>query len=1176
MHYVFGDCVLDTERYVLHRAGQPVRLRPKVFQVLVYLLRQRERVVTKQELSERVWKGQAISDATLESTLSAVRRALGDHGRADRYIHTRHGYGYRFVAPVEEYTDPWPDAARESSLPVARAGAVLPHPSEEGGGEGEGPIIPSLVSPGAGERKLVTVLCCALSPTREMLVNLDTLHQQVHALYDLVQHEAQRYGGTVQPVVGERVLVVFGLPAAQEDHAQRAVLAALGLQQRLQQLPTAGGGASTPSPPFCMGVHTGPVAVGRLNGAEATAKAMVGETLTQAADVQTIAPPGVLLCSAATARLVRGVVRLKAMVSAAGPYLPTPVYQVVGLRPRRVPIGRHGGRPLSPFVGRDHELATLQALLRQAEAGRGQVVGLVGEPGLGKSRLLYEFRHRLRRQRLTYLAAGCLSYARATPYWPMRDLLRRQCGITADDPPATIIAKMHRGLEEVGMAPDEALPYLLHLLAVPVETPLTAILNPEAIRVRAIAGLIQLALQVARRRPLVLEVENLHWLDPSSEEVLTGLVERLAGAALLLLVTYRPGYRLPWLDKSYVTQVALAPLTPADSCQVVQAALRPTPVTETLVQAILARAVGNPFFLEELARAIGEHDATQWQPSEVPETVQAVLAARIDQLPILSKRLLQVAAVIGKDVLVPLLRAVAEGPEEELEEGLRRLQAAEFVDETGTVPDRVYTFRHVLVQEVAYQSLLAGARQQLHQRTAQVLAERFAVTVETQPELVAHHSTEAGLTEQGIVYWQRAGQQALQHSANPEAIRHLTRGLELLAMLPDTPARARQELDLQLALGPALMATKGQAAPEVERTYARAWALCQQVGETPQLFPTLRGLCRFYQSRGPLATARELGEQLYRLAQRATAPMPRLEAHDALASTLFLLGEYPAAQMHLEQGIALSDPAAQRAMVLSHGVAPGVRCLAMAANTQWCLGYPTQAVQRSQEALALAQALVHPQSLAYAQHIAVTVYHRRRDTPAVQVQAEALLTLATAQGLPLWVGHGTLWMGWALAMQGQHAVGLAEMHQGLVAVLDTGQTLSRPYQMVLLAGAAGHAGQVEEGLRWLDEALTVFAASGRGDMLTEAYRLQGELLLRQAIPDAAQAEACFQQALAVARRQQAKSWELRAAMSLSRLWQRQGKRDKALKLLAPIYGWFTEGFDAADLQEAKALLEGLS
>jgi predicted ATPase len=548
--------------------------------------------------------------------------------------------------------------------------------------------------------------------------------------------------------------------------------------------------------------------------------------------------------------------------------------------------------------------------------------------------------------------------------------------------------------------------------------------------------------------------------------------------------------------------------------------------------------------------------------------------ARLDRLPT-ARTVAQLGAVLGREFSYSVVQALTSVDEATLQAWLDQLVAAELLYQRGRPPRATYRFKHALIQDAAYASLLKSTRQQMHRQVARVLEAQFPETVATQPELVAQHYTEAGLTEQAIPYWQRAGQQALQRSANLEAVRHLNTGLELLATLPETPARAQQELDLQLALGPALIATRGNAAPEVEQTYARARVLCAQIGETPHLFPALRGLCRFYLMRGTLPTARELGEQLDRLAQRETTPTLRLEAHEALGTTLFYLGEYATARMHFEQGIAFIDPTADRAMMLRPGVSPGAWCLAYVALTLWCLGYPVQALRRSQEALALARALAHPYSLGAVQHFAAFLHHRRRDAPAVQAQADTLLTLATAQGFPLLVGFGTCWRGWALALQGQREAGLALLHQGLAAVVATGQELSRPLYLVPLAEVAGHAGQVEEGLRLLTEALVSLEISGRGDLLVEAHRLQGELLLRQAVPDATQAEACFQQALAIARRQQAKSWELRAAMSLSRLWQQQGKRAEAHELLAPIYSWFTEGFDTADLQEAKALLEEL-
>jgi predicted ATPase len=455
------------------------------------------------------------------------------------------------------------------------------------------------------------------------------------------------------------------------------------------------------------------------------------------------------------------------------------------------------------------------------------------------------------------------------------------------------------------------------------------------------------------------------------------------------------------------------------------------------------------------------------------------------------------------------------------------------------------------------------------------LEEAYGAQVSQTAATLAVHFERGRDYQRAIQYLEQAAATAAQRHAPHEVIALLTKGLELLATLPETSARAQQELPLQLALGPALMATKGQAAPEVEQTYARARTLCAHVGEAPQLFPTLWGLHRFYANRGALSTARELGEQLVHLAQREPVPTHRLGAYVALGSTLYYLGDYAAAWTHLEQGLALTDLAAQRALVRRHGLAPGVWCLGFAANTLWCLGSPAQALRRGQEALTLAQELSHPYSLAFAQHCMASVHQRRREAAAVQEYAEALLTLATRQGFAFYRGFGLCWRGWALAAQGQGEAGLTQLRQGLEAIVAIAQTLSRPLCLVLLAEAAGQVGHVEEELSRLAEACTAREASERGDVLPEAYRLQGACLLRQAVPDVVQAEACFQQALALARHQQAKAWELRAALSLARLWQCQGKHTAARALLAPVYGWFTEGFDTADLQEAKALLAAL-
>jgi len=710
-------------------------------------------------------------------------------------------------------------------------------------------------------------------------------------------------------------------------------------------------------------------------------------------------------------------------------------------------------------------------------------------------------------------------------------------------------------------------------------------LSPQQQKRKTAEALVAWLVEAAERQPLLAVWEDLHWADPSTLELLSLIIDQSRTARMLTLLTCRPEFQPPWSPRSHLTHLTLNRFTHPQVERLIAQAMHGKSLPSEVVQQVVAKTDGVPLFVEELLKMILESGLVREEDERyvltgplpllaIPATLQDSLMARLDRLaPV--KEVAQLGAVLGRSFPYDLIQAVAPMDETTLQRGLAQLVDAELLYQRGHPPQAQYLFKHALIQDAAYQSLLRSTRQQYHLRIAQVLAEQFPETTQTQPELIAQHYTEAGLREQAIGYWQQAGQQALQRSANLEAVQHLTTGLELLTTLPGTSTWAQQELDLQLALGSALTATKGQAAPEVERAYVRARALCAQVGETPQLFPTLRGLCLFYQNSGALLTARELGEQLDRLAQRVAAPMLRLEAHEVLGSTLFFLGEYAAARMHFEQGSALANPTTQQSLMLNQGPVPGVRCLAFAANALWCLGAPAQSLQRSQEALTQAQALAHPYSLALARHFAAHLHHRRREAPAVQAQAKALLILATAQEFPLYTGYGTYWHGWALAMQGQSVEGLTQMHQGLATLLATGQTIARPFCLVLLAEAMGHAGQIAEGLHLLAEALAAFEASERGDMLTEAYRLQGEFLLLLAIPDAADAEACFHHALNIARHQQAKSLELRAAMSLSRLWQIQGKRVEAYQVLADIYGWFTEGFDTADLQEAKALLEEL-
>ncbi len=900
---------------------------------------------TKHELCAQVWPNQFISDATLGSTVRAVRQAIGDTGEAQQLIRTVHGYGYRCLAPVTVCTAP-----QAAAVPTAEGRGVLTPPLLVPEAEAAGPptlqtIPPSVPHPvlSPGERKVVTVLCCApvIPAADHASDDLDALYSLMQAFYACVQDTVQQYGGTLQPPMGDRVLAMFGAPLAQEDHVVRAGLAALALLQRLDEEPCPAGTSADVRLAVRIGVHTGLMVVGGLGDAPARLTALVGDVTAQAVALQEHAAPGTIFCSAAIARLIQGQLHCTAVgpVPLQGQASPAPAYTLHRGSPHRTPSGPLLGRVLSPFVGREQVMATLLALLAQAEAGRGQVVGVVGEAGMGKSRLVAEFCHSLEGRRLTVLLGRCRSYGGTTPYLPVLELLRHFCGLTEADSPEVSIAKVHHQLQAVGLASEEWAPVLLHFLGLQEDaTPLTA-LSPEARKARIVTLLTQLWLQASRQQPLLLVLEDLHWSDPSSEEWLGVLVERMVGAPLLVLGTYRPGYRPGWLDKSYVTQVTLAPLPDAASLRIVQEVLPPAAQTAPLVPRLLATAEGNPFFLEELARTVVEQGA-EAAVSSVPETIQAVLLARLDRLPATAKSLLQAAAVIGKDVALPLLQSITERSEESLQQDLAHLQAAEFLYETSLVPEPHYTFKHVLTQEVTYQSLLRRTRQQYHARIAQVLEAQFPTVALAQPELLAQHYTEAGLSEQAIPYWQQAGQQASNRSAHLEAISHFTAGIELLQTLPETPERLQHALTLHIALGSALIVTKGHAAPEVEHVYTQARALCQQVGETSELVPVLFGLWRFYNTRLQLHTARELGETLLRLALHGHDPALAVIAHYTLGATWFCLGVFPVAHQHMEESIARYTPDQRRALVFRMGQDLGVGCRARCRSDPLVAGVP--------------------------------------------------------------------------------------------------------------------------------------------------------------------------------------------------------------------------------------------
>ena len=935
-------------------------------------------------------------------------------------------------------------------------------------------------------------------------------------------------------------------------------------------------------------MHTGLVVIGEIGSSEKRENLALGETPNIAARVQGVAEPNTMVISAVTQRLVQGLFECQDL----GPQILKGIstllllYQVNAESAAQSRFEVAVGAGLTPLVGREEELGLLQRRWAQAKDGAGQAILLSGEPGIGKSRLVQTLKEQVVTEGATRLEFRCSPYHQSSALYPIIEHLQRLLQFQREEPPQVKLAKLQQILATYRFPQADTVPLLATVLSLPQPEgipPLT--LSPQKQKQKTHEALVAWIMEEAQKAAVYCAWEDLHWADPSTLEVLTLFLEQIPTTRIFTVLTFRPEFTPPWSSRSYLTQLTLNRLGRSHVEAMVENVTGGKALPSEVLQQIVTKTDGVPLFVEELTKMVLESElyggttpVSPLPPLAIPATLHDALMARLDRLaPV--REIAQIGAVLGREFSYDLIHAVSRLDESALQQGLHQLVEAELVYQRGLPPQAVYIFKHALIQDTAYQSLLKSKRQQLHQQIARVLEERFLETKETQPELLAHHYTESGLIAQAIPYWQRAGERATQRSANIEAIAHLTRGLELLQSLPDTPERTQQELELQLALANPLVSTKGYTAPEVERVYTRALDLCRQVGETPQLFWALLGLQVVYLVRAELKTARELAEQCLSLAQNNHNPAFLVQAHMVLGQTLLHLGEFAQAREHLEAGVALYDLQQHRPYGYGNPEDPNVVCLSYSALPLWFLGYPDQAQQRSHDALTLAYERSHPYSLGYALSGSATVHQLRREVRPVQERTGAMMALATEQGFPVYLALGSIRQGWALAAQGQIEEGISQIRQGLDAWRAMGTEVWRQFMVSLLVEAYGKGERVEEGLTVLAEAL----AANRSEERTheaELGRLRGELTLQASAQStesrAQEAEGYFLKSIDIARQQQAKSWELRASTSLARLWQQQDKREDARQLLAEIYGGFTEGFATKDLQEAKILLEELA
>jgi DNA-binding NtrC family response regulator/predicted ATPase len=1018
------------------------------------------------------------------------------------------------------------------------------------------------------ESRLVALVIAILHSTDEARTRAELGRD-----FGLVVQKVESFAGRIEDVGPSRIVAAFGVEPT-EDAARRAALAALAIQNALARRLHSEGRPALAR----IAIHADQCRVGNVGGrpqldldAKRRLMAILDALGEHAAVKSVVVSP--------QARSLLGP-RFDVEETDAVDTVTTPGVRLLGYQPHRFGPRDHA----APFVGREMQLATLRSRWDEARRGRGQLVAVIGEPGIGKSRLLHELRSAIGVGAMTYLEGRGESYAAGIPYYAVIDLLKGYFHIDDRDDPAAIGDKVTTELLDHALASDVA--PLLALLEAPVADPDWPMLDPPRRRQRTLEALTRFLLRLSQVKPTLLAVEDLHWSDAETQAFLDRLILGAPSASLMILVTYRPEFTHGWGNRECYTQIRLDAL-PARTAEALLHALLGTDETlGPLKRTLIDRTEGNPFFLEESVRSLvetrllsGVRGAYRLE-REVPAidaspTIQAVLAARIDRLPTAARGLLQAASVIGKQFSLRLLQASVETTEDDVAQELMTLQAAEFLYESTGFPEVEYSFKHALTHEVTYHSLAVESRRAFHARIVEALEHLYRERLGEQMEVLAHHAVRGEVWEKAVTYLREAGVKAFMRSANVDALAYFTRGLEVVQFL-DEASRDRHELALLLAFGPAIQATKGLGAPEAERVFGRARELSERCDEPAAAFQALWGQWMVAAGLSRIEAARRIGRELVNVAERASDRALELEAHHAMWATSFWLGELAAVRQHAEQGMLLYDPDQHRSLAFLYGGHdPGVCSRWFAAWNFWLLGHPGRARDACHAAIALAERLAHPPTIAIALAWACGLSHFERDAAATERYARRLIHLAKDENLPAWGAAGAIFHGWAIVEAGSSGAGIPEIREGLVAAHAAGTLMPiAPLYKLVLADACLKYGSADEGLRLIDETLAGMALTGERVWHGEFHRLKGELLLVRSSLNHEAAETCFRQALEIARAQDARAWELRAATSLGRLLARHDRGDHARRMLGELYSWFTEPLvDTADLRDAKRLID---
>ena len=1032
-----------------------------------------------------------------------------------------------------------------------------------------------------GERKTVTALFADIKGSTELEQDLDP--EEARAIVDpalkLMIEAVQRYDGYVVQSTGDGIFALFGAPVAHEDHPQRALYAALRMQEDLKRYSARLREAGNLPLEARIGVNTGEVVIRSITTSEGhTEYTPIGHTANLASRLQALAPTGSIAVSEQARKLVEGYFELKPLgpTRVKGVSEPVSVYEVTGLGPLRTRLQRSAGRGLSKFVGRNAEMDALKRAAEQARAGRGQIVAAMAEAGTGKSRLFYEFKVK-NQSGWMVLETFSVSHGKASAYLPVLDLLHGYFKISGDDDARARREKIGGKVLMLDRAQEDTLPYLFALLGIVEGDDPLAQMDGQVKKRRTLDAIKRILLRESLNQPLIVIFEDLHWIDEETQALLNLLADSIANAKILLLVNYRPEYSHQWNSKTYYTQLRLDPLGKESAAEMLTALLGDGAGMAPLKRLIIEKTEGNPFFMEETVQVLLDEGALVRDTAaikvtkplnelKIPPTVQGILAARIDRLPAAEKELLQTLAVIGKDFPLALVREITKKPDDDLNKMLSDLQLAEFIYEQPAVGDVEYTFKHALTHDVAYNSVLIERRKLLHERIGSAMEASFPQSIDDHLSQLAYHYGRSANVRKALDYLLLAGRQAHQRLAHGEAIAHLNAALQLLKSLPEDDEHRREEASLQITFAEAAAAARGLADDEMGAAFARARDLCTQLGETRRTFRVLLGLRFFYNFKSQWQKDLETSQQLVALAEREPSPARLLWANSALGESLEYQGRHRDARAHLEKAVALIPAIAEYSVFPVAD--PRITALDVLGEILWCLGFPDQALERCREALTLARNLGRPFPLCSAYSGVCTVCRYRGEVSALEEAANEMRVLADEHGFGFYREEGTYWRAWCLVKKGSVEEGLNEVQRSLAARRAMG---------LAGGGALFDVFEAYRKLRRFDEALALLDQTTWTPRFSSAVkRVRGELQLEAGRCTEREAEDLFRDAIRIARSEEARSFELLATISLARLLAKQGHRDEARAMLAEIYNWFTEGFDTADLKDAKALLDRLN